>query len=295
MSDRQNLSWAACDALAAQGKKPSIGLVREWTIASTGAKKGSDGDVQKDISEWYADLLKLKRDKSVAELPDAVAALTRDLWRFAVESANDSLAAERTTLVAEKAEVEKLIDLAQEDTLAAIEIANDIKGKLTIANAALLGRDEQIKRLEENLSEQRAALLAKDERIAGLIDDLGRKAEEHAAGLAELDGLRKHSLLEIDRARGESKRWQTEFVRIDAEGKSAAHTYRQKIAALDSELSGARGRLGAVEESLAAANKRIDALDVELSTSKLANANIRQRFGNNKTPAAGKLIRRRKL
>ncbi|AIY41746.1 KfrA protein [Collimonas arenae] len=290
MSDRQNLSWTACDALAAQGKKPSIGLVREWTIATTGAKKGSDGDVQKDISEWYADLLKLKRDKSVADLPDAVAALTRDLWRFAVESANDSLTAERASLAAEKIESEKLIDLAQEDTLAAIEIANEIKGKLTIANAALLGRDEQIKRLEESLSEQRAILLVKDERIVGLIADLGRKAEEHAAGLAELDGLRKHSLLEIDRARGEAKRWQAEFARVEAEGKSAAHAYREKIAALENDLSGARGRLGAIEESLADANKRVEATQAELSELKFTNNTpARQRFGS------GKLIRRRKL
>ena len=49
---RQELTWRACDALAAAGKKPSIGLVREWTIAATGPKKGSDGDVQKDIHLW---------------------------------------------------------------------------------------------------------------------------------------------------------------------------------------------------------------------------------------------------
>jgi chromosome segregation ATPase len=293
MSERQNLSWTACDTLAAQGKKPSIGLVREWTIATTGAKKGSDGDVQKDINEWYADLLKLKRDKGVAGLPDAVAALTRELWRYAVESANDTLAAERTVLASEKAEAEKLIDLAQEDTLAAIDIANELKGKLTIANADLLGRDQQIKRLEQALAEQRATLQAKDERIAGLAAELGRKAEEHAGGLAELDGLRKHSLLEIDRARAESRQWKAEFTRIEAESKSAAHAYREKISTLDSELSGAKGRLGAVEESLAAANKRAEIVETELSAAKLLNGDARPRLGGSKKPGAGRLIRRR--
>jgi len=293
MSERQNLSWTACDTLAAQGKKPSIGLVREWTIATTGAKKGSDGDVQKDINEWYADLLKLKRDKGVSGLPDAVATLTRELWRYAVESANDGLAAERTALAGEKAEAEKLIDLAQEDTLAAIEIANELKGKLTIANAALLGRDEQIKRLEQVLAEQRATLQAKDERLAGLADELSRKAEEHAGGLAQLDGLRKHSLLEIDRARIESRQWKAEFARVEAEGKAAAHEYHEKISVLDKQLSSAKGRLGAIEESLAAAGKRVAILEAELSAAKPENGTLRQRFGNNKKPAAGKLIRRR--
>ncbi|WP_211460517.1 DNA-binding protein [Collimonas silvisoli] len=294
MSDRQNLSWAACDALAAEGKKPSIGLVREWTIATTGVKRGSDGDVQKDINEWYADLLKLKRDKSVAGLPDAVAALTRELWRFAVESANDSLAVERTALAEEKAEAEKLIDLAQEDTLAAIEIANELKGKLTIANATLLGRDEQIKRLEEMLSEQRATLQAKDERIAGLAADLSRKAEEHVAGLAELDGLRKHSLLEIDRARGESKHWKAESSRVETESKSAAHSYREKIAVLDNELSRARGRLGAVEESLTEANRRVETLVAELAASNTVVPVAKQRFGSGRNRGVG-AVRRRKL
>jgi hypothetical protein len=49
---RQDLTRLACDALAGAGKKPSIGLVREWTITTAGAKKGSDGDVQKDINLW---------------------------------------------------------------------------------------------------------------------------------------------------------------------------------------------------------------------------------------------------
>jgi len=293
MSERQNLSWTACDTLAAQGKKPSIGLVREWTIATTGAKKGSDGDVQKDINEWYADLLKLKRHKGVSGLPDAVATLTRELWRYAVESANDGLAAERTALAGEKAEAEKLIDLAQEDTLAAIEIANELKGKLTIANAALLGRDEQIKRLEQALAEQRATLQAKDERLAGLADELSRKAEEHAGGLAELDGLRKHSLLEIDRARTESRQWKAEFTRVETESKAAAYEYHEKISALDKQLSSAKGRLGAIEESLAAAGKRVEILEAELSAAKPENGPLRQRFGSSKKPAAGKLIRRR--
>ncbi|MQQ99264.1 DNA-binding protein [Glaciimonas soli] len=292
MSERQNLSWTACDTLAAQGKKPSIGLVREWTIATTGAKKGSDGDVQKDINDWYADLLKLKRDKGIIGLPDAVAALTRELWHFAVESANDTLTDERTALAAEKAQTEKLIDLAKEGTLAAITTSNELKEQLAIANATLLARDEQIKRLEEILSEQRATSQAKDERIAGLTVDLSRKAEEQAAGLAELDGLRKHSLLEIDRARGESKHWKAEFNRVETETKSAAQVYREKIAVLDNELSRTHGRLSAVEESLAEANRRMEILVTELAASNTVVPATKQRFGIGKHRVGA--VRRRK-
>ena len=99
---RQELTRLACDTLAAAGKKPSIGLVREWTIAETGAKKGSDGDVQRDINLWFDDLLKLKRDIAIDGLPDAVGSLARDFWRLAVDSATDTLAGAREALAAEK-------------------------------------------------------------------------------------------------------------------------------------------------------------------------------------------------
>jgi hypothetical protein len=214
MSERQNLSWAACDALAAEGKKPSIGLVREWTIATTGSKKGSDGDVQRDISLWYADLLKLKHAQTVAQLPAPVAALTRDLWQLAIDSAGDLLSTERAVMDRKKEEMNNLIDAARTEALGAAEEAAQIASSLAIANEAILGRDEMVKRLEALLAQGQAVLLAKDERIEGLSAELARKAEEHAAGMAERDGLRKHALLQIDQARAEARHWKTEFERV---------------------------------------------------------------------------------
>jgi chromosome segregation ATPase len=299
MSERQNLTWAACDALAATGKKPSIGLVREWTLATTGTKKGSDGDVQKDIHQWYDDLLKLKRDKAIADLPPAVSALARDFWRLAIDSANDSLSAERATLAKEKAEAEKLIDLAQEDTAAAVDIANQLKGMLAIAHETIAGRDETIKRLEETLSEARATLAAKDERIAGVTAELARKAEEHAAGLAEREGLRRHTLLQIDQARGEARHWKAEFERVAHENKSTVDTYRRKAATLENDLASARGRLSAIEESLAASRQRNTELEATLAQYRVHDAGSRpasagKRFGASTLPRANSLRTRKR-
>jgi hypothetical protein len=47
-----------------------------------------------------------------------------------------------------------------------------------------------------------------------------------------------------------------EFDRVDAENKSTVVTYRQKASRLEADLAGARGRLGAVEESLSAFRQR---------------------------------------
>lgn len=297
---RQELTRLACDALAAGGKKPSIGLVREWTIAHAGAKKGSDGDVQKDIAAWFDDLLKLKRDKAVAGLPDAVGALARDFWRLAIDTADDNLALEREALAVEKAETEKLVTLAQEDTVSAVEIANQIKGRLAIATETIAGRDETIKRLEEALSEARSTLQAKDERIAGLSAELARKAEEHAAGLAEIDGLRKHTLLQIDQARGDARHWKSEFERVTHENKTTVDTYRRQASTLEAELAAARGRLGAVEEALAAAVTRAKEIEIKLLNAKTmelaAGAGMSaRRFGASKLRGAAASVRRRKL
>jgi hypothetical protein len=299
---RQELTRLACDTLAAEGKKPSIGLVREWTIAHAGAKKGSDGDVQKDIASWFDDLLKLKRDKAVADLPDAVGALARDLWRLAVDSANNNLAAAREDM---QRQIDAAVQAAVVADMKVVDANERVKGVqhlLAIADETIAGRDTTIRRLEETLSEVRATLRAREERIAGLSADLARKAEEHAAGVAELDGLRKHSLLQIDQARGETRHWKAEFERVDAESKSTVQMYRQKASTLENDLSAVRGRLGAVEESLTASQIRCRELENELAVTNarqlvtLAGGMESKRLGAGKLRAARAVaVRKRKL
>ena len=299
---RQELTRLACDTLAAEGKKPSIGLVREWTIAHAGAKKGSDGDVQKDITQWFTDLLKLKRDKAVAGLPDAVGALARDLWRLAVDSANDTFAAARENMQRQSDAAAQAAVAAETKVVEANERIKGLEHQLAIANETIAGRDETIRRLAESLSEVRATLQAKDERIAALSADLARRAEEQAAGLAELNGLRKHSLLQIDQARGEARHWKAELERVDAESKSTLQICQQKASALENDLSAVRGRLGAVEESLAASQMRCRALESELAVTKAKQSTAMADVAEPNRIRAGKLraakpvgVRKRRL
>jgi DNA repair exonuclease SbcCD ATPase subunit len=250
---RQELTRLACDTLAAEGKKPSINLVREWTIFNAGAKKGSDGYVQKDINSWFEDLLKLKRDNAIEGLPDAVTALTRDLWRLAMDSAHDTLASEKQALESEKLEAQKLIDLAQEDTVAAVDLANSITNKLALAMEQLSGRDATIRRLEESLSEMRALLASKEDRISGIVDELARTKESHAAAQIELRGLRKHALLQVEQARADARELHSEFERADRENKALARAYAVEKAEIAGELGVVRGKLSVVEDLLAKA------------------------------------------
>ena len=186
--------------------------------------------------------------------------LARDFWRLAVDSANDALAGERDTL-ADRAEADQQIALAREETLAALALVNAVTARLDIASETIAGRDEAIRRLEDSLAEARATRRAKDERIAGLTDELARTAQQQAASLVELDGLRKHSLLQIDQARGEVRHCKAEFERGDHENRTTHETYRQKASSLATDLAGARGRLSAIEEALTSA--RLPNADLE--------------------------------
>jgi len=166
-------------------------------------------------------------------------------------------------LATERAEAQQQVTVAQ----AAIATAEE-QADVAHLRAEALGHNldiaaEAIRRLEESLTAMRSTaaaieerhtgqLQARDERITALTADFARKEADYAARLAELDGVRKHALRQIDDARCESRHWKAEFDRVDAENKSTVVTYRQKASSLEADLAGARGRLGAVEEALAA-------------------------------------------
>lgn len=271
------MTWLACDALAAAGRKPSIASVREWTLANQGRKQGSDTDTQADINAWYALLLAMRQEKqTVAGLPEEVAALARGLWIKANEAASDSLQAHRETIDDALAAARRATADAVADALTARHEAAQTGHALDVAH-------ESIRRLEEALSALRATveatevrhagqLQAKDERIAALTRDIARKESEHAARLVEFDGLRKHALMQIDEARTESRYWKSECERTAQQHQTSLAAERQNTATAQAELAGASGRLSAIEEALAAAQSRAAQLENELAQSRLATA-----------------------
>jgi chromosome segregation ATPase len=184
--------------------------------------------------------------------------------------------------------------------------------------AEVLGHDldvarESIRRLEESLTAMRTTataieerhagqLQARDERIASLTADFARKETDYAARIAELDGVRKHALRQIDESRTEARHWKAEFDRVDHENRSTLEVYRQKANTIGAELAAARGRLGAVEEALGAAVTRTRDLEGELSIAKkeresaAASADTAvKRFGAGRLRGNAVAVRRRKL
>jgi chromosome segregation ATPase len=292
---RRELTWMACDALAAAGRKPSIASVREWTLANQGRKQGSDTDTQADINAWYAVLLSMKQERqTIAGLPDDVAALARGFWIRANEAASGNLAAQREAMEAGLREAQQHVAAAQAETDAAQRLVERTTHEREVAH-------EAIRRLEETLSAVRASaeaaevrhagqLQARDERLAALRQDSARKESEQAARLVELDGLRRHAMQQIEEARADTRLAKAENERQQHQQQALLAAERQAAASARTELASVAGRLSAVEESLAAEQRRSAALE-----DALAQARSMERSNERSGRAAPATARARQL
>ncbi|GAC1422896.1 MAG: hypothetical protein NVSMB6_24280 [Burkholderiaceae bacterium] len=248
--------------------------MREWTITHHGKKQGSDTDTQADINAWYVVLLAMKQEQqSVAGLPEEVAALARSMWLKANAAAAEALVEQRLAVDAELAIERQRSATAESSTSAALARATEVGHELNITR-------ESIRRLEESLLAQGAAMLASDARhatylqardeiIASLLREGAHKDAEHARRVTELDGLRRHALLQIDDARAESRHWKAESDRLTATHERAFAAERKMLAQAQADLAGALGRLSAIEENLAAAERRSATLDAALAQARL--------------------------
>ena len=278
---RRDLTWLACDALAVAGRKPSIASVREWTITNHGRKQGSDTDTQADINAWYALLLAMKQERlTVAGLPEDVALLAHALWVKANEAATQGLHEHRAAIDAQLATAVQATQTANDEAHAATVRASATGHALDVAR-------ETIRRLEEVQSTLRAAAQAVEIRYTAQLqtrDDhaaaLGRAAIEkdadHATRIIELEGLRRHALMQIEEARAESRQRKAESQRTVLALEATLATEQKTSARLQSELAGTCGRLSAVEEALSATNARNAALETMLAQMRDADADQRR-------------------
>lgn len=272
-TDRKTITWAACDALATTGKRPSISQVRSWTN-EIGVTKGSDGDVQRDINLWYSTLLEM-RQKGVLELPEPVANMARDLWVSACAMADERLAKEKADLVALELELRNAVSAAEEKEQAtAHELELALQDAINVKQIKASMEADQVKsnaKHEANYGEYRAAIAAKEERIVTLESELTRVSTEHARNEEILESTRKHRLIEIDQARVEMIEWKDKAKRFEMENATTVETYRQNNSSLSASLSNLKGRNEAMTEALAASQLRekellqqIDAIKSEL-------------------------------
>jgi len=302
---RRELTWLACDALAALGRKPSIASVREWTTINHGRKQGSDTDTQADINAWYGVLLAMKKEQhAIAGMPESVAALAHQLWIKATQAAIESLAAQRSALDAELVEIRLAIATASLATATAMEQVATVSHERDVAQEAVRRLEEALVHSHANAqaAEMRYAtqIQARDERISAILEDAAKKDAERATRIAELDGLRKHALMQIDEARRESRDGKVAHDQAMVSHKQALATERAALTAANAGLASATGRLSAIEESLSASelrNKTLEETVARLQQQSLQNSTIAQskKFGVARLAKTSSTLRKRKL
>ncbi len=264
---RKELTWLACDAIAAGGRKPSIASVREWTLVNHGRKQGSDTDTQADINAWYGVLLAMKQQTQViAGLPESVAELARQLWIKASDAALDNLSSHRKTVDAALEVAKADVASAEQATSVAAASFENVKHERDIAQESIRRLEEALTAAQANIqaANERNALHVKtmDERLATSVSEVTKKETELAARTVEIDGLRKHALLQIEEARSETREWKDACERAATMHQTALNAERHSLAAARAELAGTSGRLSAVEEALTRSEQRVATLEL---------------------------------
>jgi len=230
-----------------------------------------------------------------AELQAAAGELVATLWTRSTTSAQAALEALRTDAEAEKASARNEVASLQAE-LARTETA------LEQRTAALLAAQVRIQELEQAQAAGEATRQVLETEIARQQNEIGARdralVQARADFSGELDKLRtsaelaeerlraaeKRALLEIERERGVSARFQKEHDAVARRAEQSETRHREEIKALQIQLGDARHRSGVVEgnlEALRSSNaayvRELDALRLQLATTVANQAAPRKR------------------
>lgn len=172
----QEAVFAAADALAAEGKEPSMTLVQERT-------GGSYTTVKRHLEAWEA---KRKGEIAAVELPDDIAARGREfvqaLYAHALRAANAAVAEPLALAEAARDKADGLLAGAEAEVARLEGVEHEQAGRVetltqrvrelemsaAAAQATIQEKAAAAARLEAQLAEARSGLAERDQELAGL-------------------------------------------------------------------------------------------------------------------------------
>lgn len=200
--DRRSAIWQVCDELAAENIKPTRQTV------SARYPRGSAGDVQKDINDWYAQLFQRHTTvKQIPGIPDEVVASWQDAWEQSVERASKEFDGERESFGRDMRVLEERLRETDE-ALSVSEAANEqledrlqqledrlqqLDAELATGKQALLDRTHEV----ELLRTEKAAL-NKERELA--LSQLSQVEARQTAELASLSERHKEEIRQLEQA-----------------------------------------------------------------------------------------------
>lgn len=262
-----------CDELASEGAKPTLRLVR---ARGHGRVRGSDGDVQNEIKEWFNRLLhQYSAQKVDDQIPIALADAFRSFWQMALTESGKQFAEERDRLVATTTRTEgQLTEMTEANGVLDATVLR-LKGELAIARQTI----ESMTQAAVILESQLADVGRRCEHQAMEIDSLNRAT----ATLHENNAARINTLLreQESRVREQSELHDRALTRLADEHTSRLSELREQMhlaevryQALEQrslmEIDAARESAKDKERQLRAASQTIADLEARATSTTLA-------------------------
>lgn len=295
----------AADEIVGAGERPTVERIR----AHLGT--GSPNTVTRWLETWWQGLgRRLQAQKarlSLPEAPDAVAALAGELWRLALESANDNA---RKTVAADRAALQEAQATLQAEREAfaleasaqrsQVEAATHAEHLASVQAAELKRLVNQLEGQLTELAQQRDAALSRAADAESARQSVDRRLQDlQDAAQSEREALANHvraiedrAHAEVDRARQESKDFKSQLKVLEKESVAAERAHLKAVEQGSAKAADAirqaeiqRARADALEQQLIRLRDLPAALEATLRRSARPAAKARK-------TAAEKVVRR---
>lgn len=280
-----------CGELTKQGQR-----LPSWMVIRDIIGKGSANDINRgkdDFRREHGDTLR-KMSGFVKGVPEALAPHILGFWSAAITLVREEFDAQVEDWQAQIERAGAAVAQAEEARDQATSRAETLLAQITglqEVNTTLQGRVET-----EQAARQQAERMSEANRleIAGqrdsLRDALAKSQEGFSAAISRLQGVERHSLMEIERARTEA---QNKITNIEAKAKRESSDYTLEIARVSNQLSELRARVTESEQRTAVLDRDNEGLRdrvkrAETQADKLAEENSRLGAALKK-PVAGPL------
>lgn len=214
----KEMIFEAANALVAEGKQPKVAAVRHLL------GKGSFTTINEAMKEWREGQKAPEapvRESAPQGVTDRLQALGNEIWRIALELANESLRGERETLEAFRVEME---EQQRETAEMADELANEVE--------LLRAQNEEVKRLLMDCSEQLAEEKAKAIKLAAQVETSNRHIEDLKEENRSTRSLLDQANKERDRMIEHERKQATEIARLEGTLQSRDEKHRHEVETL---------------------------------------------------------------